>query len=1226
MDLWPKNQELLPQYTRFRTVPGRNLTHNYHDRHQAPHYPPGNHKAQQNHVRESGYWTLPRTRTGAMLLDHTNWTEPQVCASTSAQHPFILGHHSQQNMGDNECFEAREWTTAGQVAGAYERDNVREGWQRRWEPSSLVHYRESSKRDSSSYRELEAWAARYSHSLPRRRRLEAELMGSSLGLLESRQTGTESCMATLQQVGQCANTRDDPGQWERAAKQQTHWPPQDPNMSHTVGMKGKIQSKIFSQPPGYVAPPPYNSPNKGSPLMPHCWEQVEKTQEKPDRNQQTPPELEGHGYQGNVIQNVHTPHKVLTCPQMSQEVKTTKIIPESSSKVIEGRKFRLSKKTGGMTIFCLVSRIAGPTEFPSLTPIDQTNIPNTELGKCSPNSSEIVQTSKVADEVDYKALTRLSALTFGDRNLKPKKMTPSCIKSGEEELPKKDKTEGCQFKEKKNDAESTLEKRAAPLVSPVSARYPLWREPSFTKRTRTQSPLGMEVRRLDIKKGPESEEGKDLLVIDTTCVVVKMELIKSPKKEHIHLLRCTTHTEQSPEQSPASSGQTSGLLSLEPHSNQNSDSNLSPRNERSQNRVNPDHAETTTIESETENMARDYLEKGVERTLGIRLNATLLPDVCMKDADKGLDSPQVNKEMKGKLLQETIKERMSDDEDTGPNDDCDTFSGSQHKVSNVFKENETNSQSGLDNVDQFDMTEDPPVGSTPEVANPEQSPIENYATRCVTPPPVLSNPHLLAASEDAQGSNSNLVPLPLAVQSLPCISESETEEAPDVETGALDPFADCTLQLGTASLPHVPSLIPLTEPSTLPLCLDVIPSNAMSDIEVFEGDQAEKQQSSQYGELSDVPNESPNDGTAELVAQEQLECGSANKVVFDIALDLLKQTPGISQEKPPELNTEQQLLSIQTEKENKTDHSEKVTHSQSEEKEVKSLDFQVEEDVKVKETNMESPEDNKDLQALEQQTVECQSDILVDTKSSSSLPSDTNYEAQPHTPSPPQESREEFAPHSETNSAYSSIQNHESPVGLPETLSDVHLLDCTPSENSLLCSPPPEESGSCTPNIAQGAEVQYPNSLWDAVNRIRKHTAPDSENEEEEVFEFWDPECAGVDLEQELTVLEGTEVGQMVPQPWNEEDTLSCSSTSSHDSGDTVIIADEDDVEETEEGGRCCLVEAEQNTAGEEEREGDGDERACDQSEKYQTLDEGVTTKDEETKQCDYSMGKMCTY
>ncbi|KAF3856518.1 hypothetical protein F7725_017241 [Dissostichus mawsoni] len=109
-------------------------------------------------------------------------------------------------------------------------------------------------------------------------------------------------------------------------------------------------------------------------------------------------------------------------------------------------------------------------------------------------------------------------------------------------------------------------------------------------------------------------------------------------------------------------------------------------------------------------------------------------------------------------------------------------------------------------------------------------------------------------------------------------------------------------------------------------------------------------------------------------------------------------------------------------------------------------------------------------------------------------------------------------------------------------------------------------------------------SLWDAVNRIRKHTAPDSENEEEEVSELWDPENGGEDLglpdvvvgiqSSKRIVIDGpvqhnaltAGSGEDVEVEQIQEDLCPESqvhiSFSSHGSGDTVIEAEEDEFEE----------------------------------------------------------------
>ncbi|XP_054641588.1 uncharacterized protein si:ch211-159e12.5 isoform X2 [Dunckerocampus dactyliophorus] len=1023
----------------------------------------------------------------------------------------------QQDLGDYDPSEVRECSRAN-----YERGYLREGWQRRWE---------ASKRDSSSYRELEAWAARYSHSLPRRRRIESELRGASQGLLE-RRTGIGSCMVTEQQVGQCVNIRHDPAHWEIAS-------PEAPNTSHVVDIKGQIgfQRKIFSQPPDYIAPPPYNTQHKSSSVMPHYGinlVQVERTQDKPGKKQKT--DLERIT---NLSSQVYIPQELL--PQQAVQRRIT----EASSKVIEGRKFRLSKKTGGMTIFCLVSRIAGPTESPSLTPPA-----NTEVGNCSMLSTENNPISKVADEVD-KTQTNMSDLT------KTKQMAPCCKKSvAPEEKLLKDKTD-----------DATFEKQSAQLIPPV--RYPLWKEPSFTRTLKgAGSPLGMEVRRLDIKKGPESEEGQDLLVIDTTCVVVKMELIQSPKKEHVHLL-------EYPENSPSSPVQSEGLKQ-DLYPDPNTELNYMPQNTRLKGKLDPDLEKEVNLEIDSENPTQGSLEKNTERILRTSLDASSGSDGVMKNE---LDSSLVNNsEMKEKLSKDTTKEEEQSQNQQDPNKEkmsvdwvkdisCGKLSESQQHV-----EAEINSQPGTNDLLQVETSENATfectqVGDKSEQRWAKNQSIEKDAGLFVTSPPLPLNSLLPPSSLDDGASNPTLI---YSLESLPSISESETEEGPDAEQGTLDPVADGVLQPGTASL--LTFLIPPADPS-------VIASKSDTDA----SEDTEEGQTSLHEE---VYQESPTDGTGAQPFE-----GDRVQMVSDISIELVEQMSAISKEEPSDFNNEQQeLLCIQAEDRNKTEDDnlgQISTEKCLTERQIKSLVVQTEENVDVKETNKEPLEDNKDLTGLEEEMIECQND-KQDTKALFKLlsppsPSDSNHEAQPQAPSPQLDSKEDLAPHVETGSTENPHETVTAPLLLPEFI---------PSSET---SPPPP--GNCVPpDQPQGEGLHYPNSLWDAVNRIRKHTAPDSENEEEEVTEFWDPErVEGVpDIFEELEVSEDTEVGQMLPHPWREEDTFSCSSTSSHDSGDTVVVADEVEVEQTEEVWRGCLGEV--NNAN-SEGEGGGD----DKRDEYQT-------------------------
>ncbi|KAG5836286.1 hypothetical protein ANANG_G00252980 [Anguilla anguilla] len=222
------------------------------------------------------------------------------------------------------------------------------------------------------------------------------------------------------------------------------------------------------------------------------------------------------------------------------------------------------------------------------------------------------------------------------------------------------------------------------------------------------------------------------------------------------------------------------------------------------------------------------------------------------------------------------------------------------------------------------------------------------------------------------------------------------------------------------------------------------------------------------------------------------------------------------------------------------------------------------------------------------------------TVCSSSHPQDSN--SLTHFPSPP---LSPFVPHCTSSSS----------LPLDVFSNSEHQSLETPVKTLL----PPQ---SLSP--IQREEPQYPKSLWDAVYRIRRHTAPDSENEEEEGGELWDnPENVGedgevkeapidlvckreidrstvlmapqsqevleedstdnsIDQSEEITALEGRgntvmpdtkllgeRVGLQEERQGEEEiggqvddDTLSCSSSDSHTSRDTVIMGREKEGEE----------------------------------------------------------------
>ncbi|KAK1900885.1 Serine/threonine-protein kinase Nek1 [Dissostichus eleginoides] len=965
MEFWRENKGKSPLYSKFATVSGRNCSHSHHDRHQVPHYPLY-YGDQQEQSRESSYWTVPGSRSGGAPHEYTQWTDRDLAAATSSHFPFILERHAQQHQdqGDHQPQEARdrEWTAA-QSAREYERGLLREEWQRRWEPCGPVRYNTevSAKRSDSSYRELEAWAARYSHSLPRRRRIEAEMRGASQESnrapgRESR-SGTDPRLEALQQVRQSANIRES-GLWDRGGRQQApnYYTLQTPasDTSNMLDMKEKIgyQQRMFSQPPGYIAPPPYDSPHKGSPVLNQCdvsWEQEGKRQtysSQPKLRKQDVcvdlqekkqfikqagmlksfPELEGLKYKQKETgalqarshfsaQETHMQHEgmsYLQQPQVLQAVENTKINEESYSKVIEGRKFRLNKKTGGLTIFCLVSRIAGPTETPSLPLCSlQTNNENTELRSVSKglwDNSGYNQTHKLADEVDFRATTPTEQSNTSDAT-NVKREAPTCVESEmlEDTIAK---TDLFPAEAQTNSVDSAFGRQVAQSV-PV--KYPLWREPIFSSRTETERsstcykadsedgesdvllnqggsgkvhPIDVEVRKLDIKKTPQSEDSNNPLLIDATCICVQMEQIPSPKKEHV----LYSHTQHSPLQS------TTSPECFESNSQMDKDDlNTEPKpfliNDMLKNEFDSDPMEKKAPEEESiisslgmsfsSVFEKETLEERAERILGI----PLLDCIIMQqpeDASSLLGFSVENQEVKPSTIKDTdIDEQIPDDqreeepnqfkavktevdvcsqENDVANDQAEIEDGRgcaepQDQVSNTSQVNNIDSQlkSDIKPLSAIEMIENPLKPVTTEQEEKDTSP--HYPSQCLWPFNDLSNSSLCSPFPDFEAPSPDL-PLMLSSSDpthLLHISNSEIEEGPDPELIALNSAESHAPCSENSSLPQNPSsLSPAsTDFPPTPSPLDFINQTAesVSDIEV----QDEEGETSQLiNEISDT--------------------------------------------------------------------------------------------------------------------------------------------------------------------------------------------------------------------------------------------------------------------------------------------------------------------------------------------------------------------------------------
>ncbi|XP_047438547.1 enolase-phosphatase E1 [Mugil cephalus] len=1370
MEFWQENQGQSHLYSNFGTVPGRNCTHNYHDRRQSAHYPL--HCGEQlDQGKESSYWTLPGSRTAGAPHEFTNWKDQELSntsssCSSSSHFPFILDRNTQhhRDLGEYQPHEAkdREWTTAHRAARDYER-GLREGWQRRWEPCSPVHYNREScvKRSDSSYRELEAWAARYSHSLPRRRRIEAELRGASQGLVERSRSGMDPQVAALQHVRQSGNIRES-GLWDRGVRQQapTYYPSQNPDTSHMLDMKGNAsyQRRTFSQPPGYIAPPPYNSPQKSMPLTHRSdtsyeqdvkkhtyWSQPtqinqdisEDLQDKrkvekevftlPGENT-TCIKSEGLKNQNQEasspisVQNTTLQHELM---QQPEEVKSSNIVKEISSNVIEGRKFRLKKKTGGMTIFCLVSRRAGATEASTLPlQASQTSSESTELGQVSEglrDTGEASEMHEVADEVDFRTPTLKEQSKASDD-------TPTC-------------TDKEMFQGNLSNKEETDVVFPEKVGQSASVKYPLWREPSFTSRADPESeeeepvqnitshPIDIEVRRLDIKE--DTKDGNGLLVIDTTCVVVKMELIPSPKKEHVHYLGSTEHAEESP----------SDIQTTELNSDLNQDVTTDQKTD-----VTPlqtslgtelvslllekeEHEEESEISVPCMTLlpvpGGETLEERAERILGIPLhdcipehqpkNVTSVNDPHFEEEEEQKDEEEEQKdeeeedeeheeeqkeekkdeeeeeeEQKNEEEEEEQKEEQKDEEEEEP-------SPINNYVHNTIKQNETEEATDEDQSQNHfevvqtevcltgsdvsrDQGENEEVEGCAEISRDNDTDSQLEASMEIRDEPLLESTGENGTSEQEEN---------LPVEDDSCNSSSlshftspsfisDTDEGPDTDLASHDetsslppqtPLHQLASPLPLGSSDSSPSLSPPTDYSpSHPPHLDL--RNGADEVMTSEvqDEEAETLQLPE-NETNNVP--AATDMMEDMLSsQQQLECDQMNDTacVTDEGQTIeaeedpaLEQNPETYEEKAVDANIilHQQADCVPTEDTAGVEES-NITEEQppaevsedprelsghvsalDEENVTDSLTEDIilpqpfdcgqnEEAVCEKESGVtESQKDPDELPVdLWEQQMRCkinatdsQTETMEDTEPQSEpfntfTPLTSDYELSPldehslaEPPSPPHvplESDTECVSPLDMDLACPSTLNPDS-VAAVITESVPPPLFLNPCEEFLQFSsppvfdspsssspplppsspPPPEENINLLPDFHPSADDKetsnYPKSLWDVVNRIRKHTAPDSENEEEDMSELWDPENVGeglgcpdmvVDMntekiffaeaEQQEVSKYNTEMGQIRydKQLSADDDTLSCSSTSSHGSGDTVVVANENEDEE----------------------------------------------------------------
>lgn len=1367
-------------WSNFYSHVSHHFADSYNERLQTPQYPQY-YSEQQDHCRESSYWTLPGSRAVASMPTYANWTDQNLAGHSSSHFPFILNTQPQHqhHMRHYQLHEGRdrEWTSVKRASVEHDREFLKEGWQRRWETGSPVRYnnREApSKRNDESYRELEAWAIRYSHSVPRRRRIEAEMRGTTPGFVDSsgamdNPRGTDPRLVALQQVLHSNSNVKAAELWTEAGRQQSSI--HHPSQNHLNDQRNSPR-KAFSQPPGYVAPPPYNSPQKSLQMLQRDIRQKDLGQQNlrshnTDRGQNSSESYrnEQKDNQKKSDDNLHDflksegPHQLKMETETLQEspavsvqesnihcggmlslqppqlLYSTSIQPNNlSPKVIEGRKFRLNKKKGGLTIFCLVSRIADTSEDLGLSAYPQ-KLKSTIKDNATLQSGDLSETAKLADEVDFMVppLGEQSNASPGINDLNQQGAVGECMQGHLPGNYSSNKTDNyvVSKEEEENNAKCTIERQVTHLEQSSSVKYPLWKEPSFLCRSETEilstcptegekeektdisnyeavsteAATKNKVETAEIKEVSDFEHCKCVPVVDTSCVVVKIEIISSPKKENVHYLDSTAEPEHSllniQMAHSAENGQPSIQLNQDITQENLFEKEAAHLTELPQSEVILDSKQKQTMEDETlmkisidsisSVSEKESLEGRAHQILGIPV------DDCFKEQQVQLDNVQTHDAV---CLVEN-GENLIKAEDASAED----LAKPQEQLSLMHEQN-NDLQCDLSIHLLPETSDGPSCGTTRSTPSLES----NVTTEELSQSLILSNvsSSLLLLSPNAESLGCDVSPLKFSLdkrldpglmslnqppehtpnQSPP--SETTSPQLaltpPHTEAGQTSNLQDLSTLAHTNNSPedscpiqcHLDLINEIAETSSLKdqeekgqsvllrSCeigdahfhfvkdeTDKVVSKqhfekfgtgcCMEDIFVATEERAKKSNDSQVDQMTDRTLEMSQRDTSEInKCLKEQQCFYGKEGSLNDKQDFKDDSAEQGKTSPTEIQVLPQLQMFPQSSDNHASISKDLEKTKSAAGTVEKPSSQEENASEVNTLHEKHINPPQKMTCAEQTCIPedhpkdgASKDYSPQLKEP--IPKQTATDSQSHektenwqnnnlkpisilTPTLTLDSDtpscEFFSSDMDTKATLKENVDGACPAIITQS---VYCQDYIVTKETLRLSPsrssdlspsilPLVEGESDPTNCLQEEEPQYPQSLWDAVSRIRKHTAPDSENEEEEVNELWDPESAGEDAtgsmsaqdlnlnwssvlgEREgwtlLQVAGSEEFGYLQIQK-QAEDTLSCSSTSSHGSEDTVVIAtDEEEVvdalahcaststahEDTKQE-QCCLSE-----------------------------------------------------
>ncbi|KAK7119994.1 hypothetical protein R3I94_021727 [Phoxinus phoxinus] len=582
-----------PLRAKYSTVPGWHSSHIYQ-----------RNPSTATDLRPPAEYNSPtgETHTWVTLGTGTSWNIPDSNKQTEISTTTFPSQSksSHRELADYTGRVRREKQRSN--LGRYKERDIheqREGWESTW-PINCRGKRE--KCGTNSQKELQAYANCYHHSLPKKTSgFEVGEWKSSKCA-----SGIENVLGCGQWVVS-AETKDKyqptiltthkKDKTDLSNREREQWRKWSTCNSRTTESIFPLAS--FRQPPSYTAPPAYSSPKDEGKLAgtPNVTAQEsmgafrEQTFESRTVNstESTETRCNLSANNGHYLQKDNqTPNTESYCTDLTggqrclEALNTTSAMPytaitkpsspqaqlqyrESSeitcADISQTKQTKLARRKGGEIVFCLVSRMgevsglsSSPEEpltshvLPLLTdskPDDMTSTPQCN-DDSRPNQDEDLQKDEAVRPLHGSLMcgefgfTPLE-LTGGDQTSSSIQDFSHVIKQNEDK--RYDSQSRCLTQKSYMETNGKRE---------IVEKFPLWKEPKYqhltdnTKQRNEQSQGINDESKVTNKKDTNistKDQQKSLVVIDATCVVVKVELVLLPEKEHVQYV-CLTEDRQ----------------------------------------------------------------------------------------------------------------------------------------------------------------------------------------------------------------------------------------------------------------------------------------------------------------------------------------------------------------------------------------------------------------------------------------------------------------------------------------------------------------------------------------------------------------------------------------------------------------------------------------------------------------------------------------------------------